>query len=99
MVNWSVTPAIICFHKKILLYYSEYYYYSLEHSSVCMKLSFSGFEEVGCVSEQRYNETLRVQAGLNEALSALQSISLSAARWRDKLGDVNISETKSSILK
>lgn len=61
--------------------------------------SFSGFEELGCVSEQRYNEALRVQMSLNDALSALESIHLSAARWKDKLGDVNISETKSSILK
>ncbi|RXN06483.1 MTO1 mitochondrial [Labeo rohita] len=63
---------------------------SLRPDNADLRLTLRGFEEVGCVSEQRYNETLRVQAGLNEALSALQSISLSAARWRDKLGDVNI---------
>jgi len=51
------------------------------------------------VSEQRYNEALRVQVSLNDALSALKSIHLSAPRWKDKLGDVNISETKSSLLK
>lgn len=63
-----------------------------------LRLTLRGFEELGCVSEQRYNETLRVQMSLNDALSALESIHLSAARWKDKLGDVNISETKSSIL-
>ncbi|KAL1264135.1 hypothetical protein QQF64_004490, partial [Cirrhinus molitorella] len=71
---------------------------SLRPDNADLRLTLRGFEEIGCVSEQRYNEALRVQAGLNEALSTLQSISLSAARWRDRLGVVSISETKSSIL-
>lgn len=59
----------------------------------------TGFEEIGCVSQQRYNEALRVKKSLNEALSALRSVSLSATRWKNKLQHVNISETKSTILR
>ncbi|XP_067285540.1 protein MTO1 homolog, mitochondrial [Pseudorasbora parva] len=71
---------------------------SLRPDNADLRLTLRGFEELGCVSEQRYNEALRVQVSLNDALSALQSIHLSSTRWKDKLGDVNISETKSSIL-
>lgn len=51
------------------------------------------------MSKQRYNEALQIKKSLNEALSALRSISLSATRWRNKLQHVNISETKSTNLK
>ncbi|XP_051530435.1 protein MTO1 homolog, mitochondrial-like [Myxocyprinus asiaticus] len=71
---------------------------SLRPDNADLRLTLRGFEEMGCVSEQRYNEALRVRKSLNEALSALQSVSMSASRWRDKLGDFNISETKSTNL-
>ncbi|KAG1943824.1 protein MTO1 homolog, mitochondrial isoform X2 [Pimephales promelas] len=71
---------------------------TLRPDNADLRLTLRGFEELGCVSEQRYNEALRVQVSLNDALSALKSIHLSAPRWKDKLGDVNISETKSSLL-
>lgn len=71
---------------------------SLRPDNADLRLTIRGFEEIGCVSEQRYNKALLVQASLKQALSTLQSIHLSAARWRDKLGGVTISKTKSSIL-
>ncbi|XP_057215122.1 protein MTO1 homolog, mitochondrial [Triplophysa rosa] len=71
---------------------------SLRPDNADMRLTHRGFEEMGCVSQQRYNEALQVKQSLNEALSALRSISLSATRWRNKLQHVNISETKSTIL-
>ncbi|XP_065098739.1 protein MTO1 homolog, mitochondrial [Paramisgurnus dabryanus] len=71
---------------------------SLRPDNADIRLTPRGFEEMGCVSKQRYTEALQVQGRLNEALSALQSISLPAARWRNKLQHVNISENKSTIL-
>ncbi|XP_051969231.1 protein MTO1 homolog, mitochondrial [Xyrauchen texanus] len=71
---------------------------SLRPDNADLRLTLRGFEEMGCVSEQRYTEALHVRKSLNEALSALQSVSMSASRWRDKLGDFNISETKSTNL-
>ena len=59
----------------------------------------SGFEDVGCVSPWRYQEAVRVRDRLQDAFVALQSLALPAARWKEKLGNIGISDTKSTIMK
>lgn len=68
---------------------------------VCSSSEFclSGFEEVGCVSSQRYSEALRVSRCLSEALIALQSFALSSQHWREKLRHARISEAKSTLIR
>uniref|UniRef100_A0A8C5AWF4 tRNA uridine 5-carboxymethylaminomethyl modification enzyme C-terminal subdomain domain-containing protein n=1 Tax=Gadus morhua TaxID=8049 RepID=A0A8C5AWF4_GADMO len=50
-----------------------------------LRLTLKGFEEVGCVSAQRYNEAVRVKEGLEEAFSTLGSLSRSPRDWRKTL--------------
>ncbi|XP_030630881.1 5-taurinomethyluridine-[tRNA] synthase subunit MTO1, mitochondrial [Chanos chanos] len=69
---------------------------SLRPDNADLRLTLKGFEEIGCVSPRRYSEVVRVRENLNEALSVLQSISMSSARWRDRLGHFHMSESKSS---
>ncbi|MCI4383932.1 hypothetical protein PGIGA_G00032500 [Pangasianodon gigas] len=71
---------------------------SLRPDNADLRLTLRGFEELGCVSSQRYSEALRVSRGLSEALVALQSVTLSSPRWREKLRDVGISEVKSTLI-
>ncbi|XP_077482139.1 5-taurinomethyluridine-[tRNA] synthase subunit MTO1, mitochondrial [Stigmatopora argus] len=67
---------------------------SLRPDNADLRLTLKGFEEVGCVSSQRYHQTARVRDLLQEALAALREISLSATSWRRQLSSVHISETK-----
>ncbi|XP_038847525.1 protein MTO1 homolog, mitochondrial [Salvelinus namaycush] len=63
-----------------------------------LRLTPRGFEEVGCVTLQRYKKAVSVRDGLQEALMALQSVALSSTRWREKLGNISLSENKSTTL-
>ncbi|KAI5618075.1 protein MTO1-like, mitochondrial [Silurus asotus] len=71
---------------------------SLRPDNADLRLTLRGFEEVGCVSSQRYSEALRTSCALSEALVALRSVTLSSPRWREKLRGVGISEAKSTLV-
>lgn len=71
---------------------------SLRPDNADLRLTLRGFEEVGCVSSQRYSEALRVSRCLSEALIALQSFALSSQHWREKLRHARISEAKSTLI-
>ncbi|KAM9837309.1 5-taurinomethyluridine-[tRNA] synthase subunit MTO1, mitochondrial [Aulostomus maculatus] len=58
------------------------------------RLTLKGFEEVGCVSSLRYQEAVRVRRGLQDALTALQILSMSTTKWREILPGICMSETK-----
>ncbi|KAF7659538.1 hypothetical protein LDENG_00296050 [Lucifuga dentata] len=71
---------------------------SLRPDNADLRLSLKGFEEVGCVSSLRYQEAVRVRDSLQDALSALQSLSLSTNNWKKMLANISISENKNTIL-
>ncbi|XP_041740365.1 protein MTO1 homolog, mitochondrial [Coregonus clupeaformis] len=71
---------------------------SLRPDNADLRLTPRGFEEVGCVTLRRYEKAVRVRDGLQEALMALQSVALSSTRWREKLGNISLSENKSATL-
>ncbi|XP_062859321.1 protein MTO1 homolog, mitochondrial [Trichomycterus rosablanca] len=71
---------------------------SLRPDNADLRLTPRGFEEVGCVSSRRYDEAVRVSGRLTDALAALRSLSLSCVRWTEKLGDVGISQAKSTLI-
>ncbi|XP_018542789.1 protein MTO1 homolog, mitochondrial [Lates calcarifer] len=71
---------------------------SLRPDNADLRLTLKGFEEVRCVSSLRYQEAVRVRDGLQDALAALQTLTLSTHLWRKKLPDIGISESKSTIL-
>ncbi|CAL8284485.1 unnamed protein product [Merluccius merluccius] len=63
-----------------------------------LRLTLKGFEEVGCVSAQRYREAVRVKEGLQEAFAALGSLSRSTNDWRKSLETSSISPAKAGTL-
>uniref|UniRef100_A0A673CR12 5-taurinomethyluridine-[tRNA] synthase subunit MTO1, mitochondrial n=1 Tax=Sphaeramia orbicularis TaxID=375764 RepID=A0A673CR12_9TELE len=63
---------------------------SLRPDNADLRLTLKGFEEVGCVSSFRYQETVRVRDSLQEALTALQSLTMSPPAWRKKLPDIRM---------
>ncbi|XP_034563759.1 protein MTO1 homolog, mitochondrial [Notolabrus celidotus] len=71
---------------------------SLRPDNADLRLTLKGFEEVGCVSSFRYQEAVRVRDTLQDALAALQALTLSTPKWRKKLPDVRMSEAKSTVL-
>ncbi|KAJ8414175.1 hypothetical protein AAFF_G00050450 [Aldrovandia affinis] len=71
---------------------------ALRPDNADLRLSPRGFEEIGCVSATRYEEAVRVRDSLNEGLSAMESISMSSTRWREKLEQINVSESKSTLV-
>lgn len=50
------------------------------------------------MSALRYKQTVRVRDSLQDALAALQAITLSTPNWRKKLPDIGMSEAKSTLL-
>nr|XP_020479013.1 protein MTO1 homolog, mitochondrial isoform X2 [Monopterus albus] len=71
---------------------------SLRPDNADLRLTLKGFEEVGCVSSLRYQEAVRVRDSLQEALAALQTLTLSAPNWTKKLPNIRISEVKTTSL-
>ncbi|XP_041818178.1 protein MTO1 homolog, mitochondrial [Chelmon rostratus] len=71
---------------------------SLRPDNADLRLTLKGFEEVGCVSSLRYQEAVRVRDSLQDALAALQTLTLSSHSWKKKLPDMGMSETKSTTL-
>ncbi|XP_066577842.1 5-taurinomethyluridine-[tRNA] synthase subunit MTO1, mitochondrial [Amia ocellicauda] len=63
-----------------------------------LRLTHRGFEEVGCVSVQRYQEAVRVRDGLTAGIEALRSLSLPAAQWRNMLTHCALSHSKTAHL-
>ncbi|XP_041829123.1 protein MTO1 homolog, mitochondrial [Melanotaenia boesemani] len=70
---------------------------SLRPDNADLRLTPKGFE-VGCVSSLRNQEALRVKNSLQDAMAALQALNLSTSRWRKKLPDIGVSESKSNTL-
>ncbi|XP_023659465.1 protein MTO1 homolog, mitochondrial isoform X2 [Paramormyrops kingsleyae] len=70
----------------------------LRSDNADLRLSTRGFEEMGCVSMQRYKEAVRMTDGLRDAMAALESISMSCTKWMEKLGQIHLSKTKSAKL-
>ncbi|XP_059180822.1 protein MTO1 homolog, mitochondrial isoform X2 [Centropristis striata] len=71
---------------------------SLRPDNADLRLTLKGFEEVGCVSALRYQEAVRVRDSLQDAMAALQALTLSTPIWRKKLPDMRMSENKNTLV-
>ncbi|XP_028331311.1 5-taurinomethyluridine-[tRNA] synthase subunit MTO1, mitochondrial isoform X2 [Gouania willdenowi] len=71
---------------------------SLRPDNADLRLTLKGFEELGCVSSERYKEAVRVRDTLQDAMAALQSLSALPHIWKQKLPNIEISENKSGEL-
>lgn len=71
---------------------------SLRPDNADLRLTLKGFEEVGCVSTLRYQKTVRVRDSLQDALTALEALTLSTNNWKKKLPVLHMSEAKNTTL-
>ncbi|XP_075422418.1 5-taurinomethyluridine-[tRNA] synthase subunit MTO1, mitochondrial [Ascaphus truei] len=71
---------------------------SLRPDNADARLSLRGYEEAGCVSQERYDRALTTKETLSEGLSVLRALQLSTSKWQKLIPSVPISSTRSGIL-
>lgn len=59
-------------------------------------LSLAGFEEAGCVSQQRYEQAVKMKAALEDGIATLKSLQFSISKWSQLLPEVSISSSRRS---
>lgn len=62
--------------------------------SVC-----AGFEEAGCVSQQRYEQAVQMRAALEDGIATLKSLQFSISKWSHLVPEVPISSNRRSPLR
>ncbi|XP_030411620.1 protein MTO1 homolog, mitochondrial [Gopherus evgoodei] len=70
---------------------------SLRPDNADSRLTLRGFEEAGCVSQQRYAQTSRLKAALEEAITVLKSLQFTATKWSRLIPEAPISTSRSSL--
>ncbi|XP_036236936.1 protein MTO1 homolog, mitochondrial [Molothrus ater] len=60
------------------------------------RLTHRGFEEAGCVSQQRYEQAVKMRAALEDGIATLKSLQFSIPRWSQLLPGVPISSNRRS---
>lgn len=56
----------------------------------------AGFEEAGCVSQQRYEQAVKMRAALEDGIATLKSLQFSISKWSLLLPGVPISSSRRS---
>ncbi|NXS94450.1 MTO1 protein, partial [Jacana jacana] len=69
---------------------------SLRPDNADARLTRRGFEEAGCVSQQRYDRAVRMRAALEDGIATLKSLQLSVATWSQLVPGVPISSGRRS---
>ncbi|XP_067388714.1 protein MTO1 homolog, mitochondrial isoform X2 [Emydura macquarii macquarii] len=70
---------------------------SLRPDNADSRLTPRGFEEAGCVSQQRYEQTSRMKAALQEGIAVLKSLQFTATKWSRLIPEACISTSRSSL--
>ncbi|KAH1172540.1 protein MTO1 homolog, mitochondrial [Mauremys mutica] len=70
---------------------------SLRPDNADSRLTLRGFEEAGCVSQQRYAQTSRLKAALEEAIAVLKSLQFTTTKWSRLVPEAPISTSRSSL--
>ncbi|XP_065257021.1 protein MTO1 homolog, mitochondrial [Emys orbicularis] len=70
---------------------------SLRPDNADSRLTLRGFEEAGCVSQQRYAQTSQMKATLEEAIAVLKSLQFTATKWSRLIPEASISNSRSSL--
>ncbi|KAI5160398.1 protein MTO1 homolog, mitochondrial [Manis pentadactyla] len=68
---------------------------SLRPDNADSRLTFRGYEEAGCVSQQRYERAAWMKSSLEEGISVLKSIELSSSKWKKLIPEASMSIDKS----
>ncbi|KAM8960348.1 5-taurinomethyluridine-[tRNA] synthase subunit MTO1, mitochondrial [Pelodytes ibericus] len=71
---------------------------SLRPDNADTRLTLRGYEEAGCVSQERYNHAKTTEKTLHEGLSTLRSLQFSRSGWQQLIPGAPISSSKVSIL-
>ncbi|NXK54471.1 MTO1 protein, partial [Chauna torquata] len=56
----------------------------------------AGFGEAGCVSQQRYEQAIKMRAALEDGIATLKSLQLSISKWSQLIPEVHFSSTRRS---
>lgn len=70
---------------------------SLRPDNADRRLTLRGFEEAGCVSQQRHAQASRMEAALEEAIAVLKSLQFSATKWSKLVPEASISSGRTSL--
>ncbi|CAK6446834.1 unnamed protein product [Pipistrellus nathusii] len=67
---------------------------SLRPDNADSRLTFRGYKEAGCVSQQRYERASWMKSSLEEGISLLKSIEFSSSKWKKLIPEASISMGK-----
>lgn len=68
---------------------------SLRPDNADGRLTFRGYKEAGCVSQQRYDRAAWMKSSLEEGISVLKSIEFSSSKWKKLIPQASISTSRS----
>ncbi|XP_051853229.1 protein MTO1 homolog, mitochondrial [Antechinus flavipes] len=68
---------------------------SLRPDNADSRLTFRGYSETGCVSQQRYNRASLMKSSLEEGIAVLKSLQFSGYKWKKMIPEAPISTIKS----
>ncbi|KAM3915841.1 5-taurinomethyluridine-[tRNA] synthase subunit MTO1, mitochondrial [Leptodactylus fuscus] len=74
------------------------YRMTLRPDNADSRLSLRGYEEAGCVSQDRYDRACSTREALDDGLSALRSIQFPSIKWQKLLPDAHISSTRTNMI-
>uniref|UniRef100_A0AAA9T966 Mitochondrial tRNA translation optimization 1 n=1 Tax=Bos taurus TaxID=9913 RepID=A0AAA9T966_BOVIN len=72
---------------------------SLRPDNADSRLTFRGYKEAGCVSQQRYERASWMKSSLEEGISMLKSIEFLSTKWKNLIPESSISSGKSLPLR
>ncbi|XP_061062920.1 protein MTO1 homolog, mitochondrial isoform X1 [Eubalaena glacialis] len=72
---------------------------SLRPDNADSRLTFRGYKEAGCVSQQRYERATWMKSSLEEGISVLKSIEFPSSKWKNLIPEASISSGKSLPLR
>ncbi|XP_051469875.1 protein MTO1 homolog, mitochondrial isoform X2 [Apus apus] len=69
---------------------------SLRPDNADARLTHRGFEEAGCVSQQRYDQAVQMRTALEDGIATLKSLQFSISKWSQLIPEVPISSSRRS---
>ncbi|XP_023988750.1 protein MTO1 homolog, mitochondrial isoform X1 [Physeter macrocephalus] len=72
---------------------------SLRPDNADSRLTFRGYKEAGCVSQQRYERATWMKSSLEEGISVLKSIEFPSSKWKNLIPEASISIGRSLPLR
>ncbi|XP_075686908.1 5-taurinomethyluridine-[tRNA] synthase subunit MTO1, mitochondrial isoform X1 [Rhinoderma darwinii] len=74
------------------------YRMTLRPDNADTRLTLRGYEDAGCVSQERYDRASATRAVLDDGLSALRSLQHSSVKWQQLIPEAHISSTRTGMI-